>query len=38
MANDKIEIPKEVVNPQAYKRMIALMRHPILQNTIYVSS
>ena len=38
MANDKIEIPKEVVNPQASKRMIALMRHPILQNTIYVSS
>ena len=38
MANDKIEIPKEVVNPQAYKLMIALMRHPILQNTIYVSS
>ena len=38
MANDKIEIPKEVVNPQAYMCAIALMRHPILQNTIYVSS
>lgn len=38
MTNDKIEIPKEVVNPQAYKCLIALMRHPILQNTIYISS
>ena len=38
MEKEKIVIPSDVVNPQAYKKMIALMRHPILQNTIYVSS
>lgn len=38
MEKEKITIPSDVVNPQAYKKMIALMRHPILQNTIYVSS
>lgn len=38
MEKEKIIVPSDVVNPQAYKKMIALMRHPILQNTIYVSS
>lgn len=38
MDKEKMVIPSDVVNPQAYKKMMALMRHPILQNTIYVSS
>lgn len=33
-----ITIPEDVVNPIEYKKMVALERHPILRNTMYISS
>jgi len=33
-----ITIPEDVVNPTEYKKMLALERHPIIRNTIYISS
>ena len=36
--SSKITIPEDVVNPKEYIKMIALERHPILRNTIYLSS
>ena len=33
-----IEIPEGVVDVKEYKKMIALSRHPILKNTIYIAS
>lgn len=36
--SNKIAIPEDVVNPKEYIKMIALERHPILRNTIYMSS
>lgn len=35
---DSTVIPDDVVNPKEYKKMLALMNHPILRNTIYISS
>lgn len=34
----QITIPEDVVNPTEYKKMLALERHPIIRNTIYISS
>ena len=36
--SSKITIPEDVVNPKEYIKMIALERHPIVRNTIYLSS
>ena len=36
--SSKITIPEDVVNPKEYIKMIALERHPIIRNTIYISS
>lgn len=33
-----IPIPDDVVNPQEYKKMLALQNHPKLRHTIYISS
>lgn len=33
-----IEIPEGVINPKEYKKMIALQKHPLLRNTIYIAS
>lgn len=39
MANlSNIAIPEGVVNPTEYKKMLALQNHPLLRNTIYISS
>lgn len=39
MDNDtKIVIPEDVVNPKEYRIMLALQKHPILLNTIYIAS
>lgn len=38
MENSKITIPEDVLNPKEYIKMIALEKHPILRNTIYISS
>ena len=34
----QITIPEDVVNPTEYKKMLALEKHPIIRNTIYISS
>ena len=34
----QMTIPEGVVNPTEYKKMLALERHPIIRNTIYISS
>lgn len=36
--SSKVAIPEDVVNPKEYIKMIALERHPIIRNTIYLSS
>ena len=36
--NKQITIPEDVVNPTEYKKMLALEKHPIIRNTIYISS
>ena len=33
-----IEIPEGVVDVKEYKKMLALSKHPILKNTIYIAS
>ena len=33
-----LAIPEDVVNPKEYKKMLALQNHPLLKNTIYISS
>ena len=39
MDNDsKIVIPDDVVNPKEYRVMLALQKHPILLNNIYIAS
>lgn len=35
---DKIVIPEDVVNVKEYKKMLAFQKHPIIRNTIYISS
>lgn len=37
-AMNNVLIPEDVVNPKEYKKMLALEKHPILRNTIYISS
>lgn len=37
-SNKQIVIPEGVVNPKEYKKMLALEKHPIIRNTIYISS
>lgn len=36
--SSKLTIPEDVVNPKEYVKMIALEKHPIVRNTIYLSS
>lgn len=36
--DNKITIPEDVINPKEYIKMVALGKHPILRNTIYISS
>jgi len=39
MENNKvIPIPEGVINPKEYRKMIALKKHPVIRNTMYVSS
>lgn len=38
MEKNSIQIPEGVVNPKEYQKMVALQRHPIMRNVIYVTS
>lgn len=33
-----IALPEGVVNPKEYKKFLALQRHPVIRNTMYISS